>query len=92
MRTLDEAIDEINRELAVRRRLFPKWVLDGKISRTDALDRVERMETAIFHLEKLAAIREASLAMRPEVRPLSQAGQEHLPAGEDGVLGTASQT
>lgn len=52
-RDLVEAIDECQRELNVRRRCFPRWVQDGRVSATDAQDRVDRLATAIEHLQKL---------------------------------------
>jgi len=52
-RDLVEAVDECQRELNVRRRCFPRWVADGRVSATDAQDRVDRLATAIEHLQKL---------------------------------------
>ena len=52
-RSLTEAIDEVFRELQVRKRCFPKWIEDGKISRTDAQDRIARQESALAYLETL---------------------------------------
>ena len=52
-RSLTEAIDEIFRELQVRKRCFPRWIEDGKISRTDAQDRIARQESALAYLESL---------------------------------------
>ncbi len=91
MRTLPEALDEVNRELAVRRRLFPRWILDGKISRTDALDRLERLETASFHLSKLCDLRDESLALRPGPAELPAAPQPAPSAPEGNVVGLSLQ-
>ena len=52
-RSLTEAIDELFRELQVRKRCFPKWVDEGRISRTDAQDRIARQESALAYLEGL---------------------------------------
>lgn len=52
MRSLTEAIDEVERELAVRRRIFPKWVEDGKLSQTEALDRLERLTASCTYLKR----------------------------------------
>lgn len=46
-RTLDEAISEIQREIDVRRRLYDRWVTEGKFSYVDGHDRLERMLTAL---------------------------------------------
>ena len=46
-RPLQEALDEVERELNVRRRCFPRWVAEGRVSRTDAQDRVDRLALAM---------------------------------------------
>jgi hypothetical protein len=45
-RPLAEAIDEVFRELCVRKRCFPKWITEGRVSGTDAQDRIDRLATA----------------------------------------------
>jgi len=47
VRTQQEALDELGRELNVRKRCFPRWILDGRVSATDAQDRIDRLATAI---------------------------------------------
>jgi hypothetical protein len=42
-----EALDELQREFNVRSRCFPRWVTEGRVSRTDAQDRLDRLGTAI---------------------------------------------
>lgn len=42
-RTVQEALDEVAREIGVRERCFPKWIADGKVSSSDAKDRLERL-------------------------------------------------
>ena len=64
-RSLTEAIDEIFRELQVRKRCFPKWVDEGRISRTDAQDRIARQESALAYLESLRPA-ESSPAAEPQ--------------------------
>lgn len=44
--TPQAAVDEIERELNVRIRCFPRWVAEGRVSRTDAQDRIDRLHTA----------------------------------------------
>jgi hypothetical protein len=47
MRTaLAEAGTELDREMGVRERCFPKWIDDGRMSRIDAKDRYKRLEIA----------------------------------------------
>lgn len=46
-RCKQEAVDELTRELNVRRRCFPRWVADGRVSATDAQDRLDRLASAI---------------------------------------------
>lgn len=52
MRGLQEAVDEVERELNVRRRCFGRWVEEGKVSRTDAQDRIDRLATALEALRQ----------------------------------------
>ena len=47
IRPKQEAMDELNREFNIRRRCFPRWVKDGRVSATDAQDRIDRLATAI---------------------------------------------
>jgi acyl transferase domain-containing protein len=42
-RSLEEAIDEVFRECQVRMRCFPRWVQEGRVSRSDAKDRLQRL-------------------------------------------------
>jgi hypothetical protein len=44
--TRDEALSEIEREVAVRLRCFDRWVADGKLSYVDARDRLRRLISA----------------------------------------------
>ena len=46
-RSARESVDELVRELHVRQRCFPRWVAEGKLSRTDGIDRIERLASAI---------------------------------------------
>jgi hypothetical protein len=39
---IEAALGEVERELQVRERCFPRWVEEGKISRIDAKDRMSR--------------------------------------------------
>ncbi len=54
MRTLEEAISEIERELQVRLRCYDRWVKEGKMSGVDAKDRLERIQSALHYLRELA--------------------------------------
>lgn len=47
LRSLQEAIAELQRELDVRKRCFSRWVAEGKVSEIDAIDRYERLDSAI---------------------------------------------
>lgn len=54
-RTPVEALDELNREFNVRSRCFPRWIADGRVSKTDAQDRIDRLATAIELLSQQLA-------------------------------------
>lgn len=45
--TLQEAVDELIREYQVRKRCFDRWVKDGRLSATEARDRMLRLGSAI---------------------------------------------
>ena len=72
LRPLREALDECLRELAVRRRCYPRWIEDGKVSPTDAQDRLSRLFTACAELEKLLSLRETDV---PSTGDMTDAGQ-----------------
>lgn len=51
-RTLQESVDELQRELQVRQRCFARWVTEGRLTRSDATDRYERLLTALNMLKE----------------------------------------
>lgn len=53
LRSVEEALSEVERESQVRERIYGKWIQDGKISRIDAADRGERMLAACHYLKLL---------------------------------------
>lgn len=54
-RDVTEAVDELERELNVRARCFPRWVADGRMSSTDAKDRYDRLWSALLLLKAQVA-------------------------------------
>lgn len=64
-RPLQEQMDEVRRELDVRRRIYDSWTRDGKVSWTEAHDRLERLLSALATLIK-ASEQEASNVEQPE--------------------------
>lgn len=42
-RSIQEALDEVSRELGVRERVYPKWVVESKHTVSDAMDRFQRL-------------------------------------------------
>ena len=48
--TLDEMLTEVTRELSVRKRVYPRWIEDGKISEETAKFRMLIFEAITFHL------------------------------------------
>jgi len=61
-----EARDELVRELQVRKRCYPGWVSDGRMSQTDATDRVRRLAQAVGCLNELIRCESAT---DPQVGP-----------------------
>jgi len=52
-RSLQEAYDELDRELNVRLRCFDRWVQEGRVSASDATDRLQRLAKAVWALGAL---------------------------------------
>lgn len=50
-RSREEAVSELQREMQVRQRCYDRWVQDGKLTSVDAVDRLDRLQTAIHLLE-----------------------------------------
>jgi hypothetical protein len=53
MRSIEEALSEVERELQVRVRCYDRWINDGKLSSVDARDRTERMQAAVHYLKQI---------------------------------------
>ena len=51
LRPVQEALDELFRELQIRKRCFKRWIDDGRLSRTDAQDRLDRLASAMELLQ-----------------------------------------
>jgi hypothetical protein len=51
IRPKQEACDELYRELQIRKRCFKRWVGEGRLSMTDAQDRLDRLASALELLE-----------------------------------------
>lgn len=51
-RPVQEAYDELIRELQVRDRCYPGWVKDQRVTASDARDRYDRLASAIIWLER----------------------------------------
>lgn len=74
VRSIDEAISEVQREMDVRKRLFDRWVTEGRMSWVDAHDRLERQMSALKWLiifaqqidREQAAINNPDAAATPE--------------------------
>lgn len=59
--TIQDAIKEIERELSVRRRVYPDWVRMGKIKQAVANDRITALEHAVLLLKKIASPEQTTL-------------------------------
>lgn len=60
LRPPHEAVDELEREMNVRLRCFPRWITEGRVSRTDAQDRLDRIFTAHKLLSNVLAAEQGS--------------------------------
>jgi hypothetical protein len=76
-RPLQEAVDEVERELNVRSRCFPRWITDGRVSRSDACDRLDRLATAFLWLN---AVLSAAPELQATIMPKDVTSSGDLPA------------
>ncbi len=53
MITLDRQVAEVRREVGLRRRVYPRWVSQGKMTQVEADRRIEAMEAVQKTLENL---------------------------------------
>lgn len=58
---VDSQIASVNREITLRRRVYPKWVADGRMSQRKADDEIAAMTAVVASLEEIRRLR-ASLA------------------------------
>ena len=54
--TVRELIEEAQRELMLRRRLYPRWVRAGRIKQSDATRRLELIEAIVGRLTRTASL------------------------------------
>jgi hypothetical protein len=72
-----EQISEVKSELAIRERLFPKWITIGQITRENAEKKCARMRAVLHTLVELEAIAPNS----PELGQLCRTRREEgMPA------------
>ncbi len=55
--TFAEQVAELKREIALRGRVFPKWVAAGKMKQTQADHRIACLEATLSYLEDSANFR-----------------------------------
>lgn len=60
MKTLQEQVACLARELAVRRNVYRKWVSSGKMKHETATHEIECMEAALETVEKVRDLAETS--------------------------------
>jgi len=59
-RDIEECVDELEREFNLRSRCYIRWVAEGRMSNTDAQDRLDRQFSAIAHLRQCQEMLEKS--------------------------------
>lgn len=58
MATITEQILEVERELDTRKRVYPKWVNDGRITQTEADCRVACLQAVLETLRLVRCLKE----------------------------------
>lgn len=66
MKTLQEQLDSARRELALRRRNYPRWVKDGRLNPQKAEHEIQCIESIVATLEKMKMLAEASEEMKSQ--------------------------
>ena len=56
MKTLDEQVAALRRELALRLRVYPKWIASGKMTQHKAEHEIDCIRDAITTLETFRAV------------------------------------
>ncbi len=52
--TIDEQINEVKREIAMRNKVYPKWIESGSLPKTKADFQILAMEAVLISLQELA--------------------------------------
>lgn len=52
--TLDDQIAEVKPEIAMRKRVYPRWVSDGKLTQAKMDRQIANMEAVLVTLESVA--------------------------------------
>lgn len=50
--TLKEEIDELKRELAMREKVYPRWIYEGKMTKVDAENKKALIQSIILRLDR----------------------------------------
>lgn len=61
--TPEEQCAELRREIATRRRIYPRWVEDGKLTEGQAAFRLAALEDVLERLEALSLTHDAQLPL-----------------------------
>lgn len=52
VRAYEEAVAEVEREIAVRKRCYARWIGDGRLDSITAAERFERLKAALTFMQK----------------------------------------
>jgi hypothetical protein len=66
MKTLQEQLQCAQRELAVRKKVYPKWVTDGRMSQHAAEHELDCMQSIVDTIRKYVHLHEISEQMRED--------------------------
>ena len=58
--SIQDALASAQREVALRKRVYPRWVQQGRMTAEKAESEIKCMEAAVFHLAKLQILKEIS--------------------------------
>jgi hypothetical protein len=82
-RSMDEALSELEREAHIRMRCYDRWIQEGRVSRVDAWDRLERILSAISYLRVAQDTMRAATTPGSSV-PVEEPAVETIPFNAEG--------
>jgi hypothetical protein len=66
--TIDEQLACVERELGFRRKLYPRWVRDGKLTQAGADEELVRMDAVLLTLRRVQTMQDHHVPNAEDIR------------------------